>query len=413
MIGIINKDSSFFTVESPDVSLKDRDFSKNLMSLNIKEEMSSLTQGTLTFYDFDDYFSRVLRIGVRLNISWGYRNYNVIPDSVIESQYNIDEISGDLIRRGYQGFISNPSGSGNSSGVKTYNCNFSAYGFRGEEYSHRYENGTKKTVVSEAFDNLGISATKRLIDFTLGNDKVTFDKYVRQDETTFAFLSKKALEWGAIFHVAFTPAGETVGFFVDKNKMGTKILPKWTLGAGGDSHILGYNGEINNVISYKFTQSGSESGAGDNVRLDIKDGQIIFRRYVAEQKSIITYRLDYEKVQKEFNDVDSTQQQQLIKFQEFMSTKTFAEIKHFFTPVEQQTAPSGYGYRINCEMIGNPLFIPGTIIKINNGFPDFLCDDESIWYLNSVNHRIDSSGYNMSIEVIDVFNLSPIGLPVL
>jgi len=63
-------------------------------------------------------------------------------------------------------------------------------------------------------------------------------------------------------------------------------------------------------------------------------------------------------------------------------------------------------------MIGNPLYIPGAQVKINNGFPDFLCADQSKWYLQTVDHKIDSGGYGMSIEVIDVFNLSPIGLPV-
>jgi len=412
LIGLENKDTSFFTVESPDVTLKDVNFSKNLISLNIQEKMGAIPQGSLSFYDPNHYFSRILRTGVRLIISWGYRNALDTPDSLIERKLNFDEVSGNLIRRGYQGFVSSPTGSGGKDGNVVFNCNFSSFGFRGEDESKLYTTGNKASVVNKAFDDIGI--TKKYIDFTLGGDLVTVDKYVRQDESTFAFLNRMAVEWQAFFHVAFSPDGDPVGVFIDKNKIGSTSLPLWVLNARGKSNAIGWKGELNNVISYKWSSSESERGVGDNVRLDIVDGQIQFRQYSAEQEKVVTWRLDQTKIQNAFAGAGSEGLDSQIKLtQELLSKNDFEEIKKFFTPVDQTTAPDGYGYRLNCEMIGNPLYIPGNLIAVKNGFPDRIGGDQSKWYLHSVSHKIDRSGYMMSIEVVDVFNLSPIGLPVL
>lgn len=414
MIGLENRDSSFFTIESPDIGLSDVDFNKNLISLTISEKMSAIPQGSLQFYDPDHYFSRILRTGVTLRISWGYRNLNDTPDSLIAKKLNFDEISGQLVRRGYEGFISSPTGEGSSDGVSRYNCNFTSWGFRGEETSKPYTEGTKSTVISQAFDDIGISQDKRLIDFTLGNDKITPDKYVRQDETTYAFLTRLSIAWRTLFHVAFSPKGEYVGIFIDHNKIGTTNLPSWVLESGGLSNAIGWKGELNNVKSYTWSSSESESGIGDNVRLDIVDGQIVFRQYVAEQETVVTWRLDQKKIQDAFAGASTEGLDSQVKLtKELLSKNDFESIKHFFTPVEQLTAPNGFGYRINCDMIGNPLYMPGNLIVVNNGFPDRLGGKQSKWYLNSVTHKIDRSGYNMTIEVVDVFNLSPIGLPIL
>lgn len=411
MIGIENKDSSFFTIESPDVELQEEDFEENLLSLSITEKMSAIPQGTLALYDPTHFSSRVLRTGVRLIISWGYRTLDFTPDSLLSEKLNFDEVRGSIVRRGLQGFVSSPTGGGSSGGVVTFNCNFTAFGFRGTEESKLYTTGTKRTVVEKAFNDLGI--VKRIIDFTLGSDAITPDKYYRQDESTYAFLNRLAIEWGALFHVTFDQSGSPVGIFIDPNKVGSVPLQAFALSAIGTSNILGYNGELSNVKSYKWSSSESERGVGDNVRADIVDGKIIFRRYVADDERVITYRLDQAKIQKEFSDTSSGLFQRLKKANELLSKNDFEQVKHFFIPIEQSTAPSGYGYRIKADMIGNPLFIPGNLAVISNGFPDRLGGSQSKWYIQSVDHTIDSSGYNMSVEIVDVFNLSPVGLPVI
>lgn len=407
-IGIENRDSSFFTVESPDVTLENQDFAKDLLSLTITEKTGAIPQGSLQFYDPDHNYSRILRTGARLRISWGYKSYFTTPDSLLAKTLNYDEVSGELIRRGFEGFVSSPTGGGSNSGVITYNCNFTSFRFRGSAEPKVYKQVKKRDVITGAFDDLGIDPVKRIIDFSLGEDFVYEE---RQYETVFAFILRKAIDYHAFFQVAFSPKGEPVGFFADESKVGDENFIGWTLGATGKSNVIGYKGKLNNVISYTWNSSESESGIGDNVMLDIVDGQIIFRRYAAEEDRVITWRLNQEKIQRVYGKAEA--EGTLLKLTaEFLSKNDFEQIKHFFIPEESPTAPNGYGYRINAQMIGNPLYIPGNLIKIENGFPDRLCADQSKWYLQTVTHRIDRTGYFMTIEVVDTFNLSPVGLVV-
>lgn len=409
-IGILNKDSSFFTVESPDITLENQDFSKDLISLSITEKTGAMPQGTLQFYDPEHHYSRILRTGARLRISWGYKSYFETPDSLLAKTLNFDEVTGELIRRGYEGFVSSPTGGGSGDGVITYNCNFNAHRFRGTSEPKIYKNIKKKDIISRAFDDLGIDSIKRIIDFSLGEDFVYEE---RQYETTFAFILRKAIDYHAFFQIAFSSQGEPVGFFADEAKVGDDTFVGWTLGATGKSNIIGYKGKLNNVISYTWNSSESESGIGDHVIIDIVDGQVVFRRYAAEEDSVVTWRLDPEKIQKVYSEeVNQGLDAQIRLTKNLLSKNDFEQIKRFFTRVESPTAPNGYGYRINCEMIGNPLYIPGNLIKISNGFPDRLCADQSKWYLQTVTHKIDRRGYFMSIEVVDTFNMSPVGLVV-
>jgi len=409
MIGIENKDSSFFTIESTDISLNNKSYEKNLISLSITEKEGAMPQGTLSFYDPDDWFSKILRTGVSLKISWGYKKIGTSIDSLLAKKLNLDEISGSLIRRGLEGFVSSPTGAGGPNGQKTFNCNFTSFGFRGTDQSKLYTTGKKKDVISDAFDDLGI--TTKNIDFSLGDDSLTKDYGVRQDEPTFRFVNRLAKEWRCLFHVGYSPDGNSVGIFVDANKVGEPQYAYMLYNAVGTSNIIGYMGELNNVNSYTWSSSESESGVGDNVRTDIVDGQIVFRRFVAEQEKTITYRLDLEKIQKVYKDVDDLSSQIKIT-KELLSKKTFDQIKHFFTPIESSTAPTGFGYRIKCNMIGNPLFGPPNEVRINNGFPERLGGTQSKWYVHSTTHNIDKNGYNMNAEIVDVFTLSPIGLAV-
>ena len=131
MVGITNKDSSFFTIESPDMTLNEKDFQRNLISLSITEKLDAIPQGTLKFYDPDHIYSRILRTGAKLSLTWGYKNFGVSLDSILPKQINPAEITGGLIRRGLNGFVSSPSGSGSNRGQVIYNCNFTSFEFRG------------------------------------------------------------------------------------------------------------------------------------------------------------------------------------------------------------------------------------------------------------------------------------------
>ena len=409
MIGLTNHDSSFFEISSSDVNLEDTFISKNLIRLTITEQREAMTQGSLTLYDPDDLFSRLLRTGVNIDIAWGYRD-NLARNEIQVNEVNADEINGALVRRGLQAFISSPSGSGDARGVVTYNCKFTAYRFRGLDGTRVYTSGTKRDVIVDVFDRIGVSSSMRFIKFRVGADSLDTERSVRQDETDFQFLTRLAREWTALFSMGFSPDGEVVAVFMDYDQIGNNRLPAWILSATGSTHAIGYRGEINNVISYTWTSNESENGVGSNVQLDFVDGNVVFRRFVAEQETIVSYRLRPERIRNAIEGVEAdgiVAQTNLVR--ELLSTQDFEQIEHFFDPYESTTAPQGFGYRITAEMLGNPLFLPPNQIIINNGFPDRIGGNQAKYYLDKVTHVLDKSGYKMSVEVIDAFSISDIG----
>jgi phage protein D len=412
VIGLESNDNAFFTVESDDVNLQNNDYSRNLLSLSISEKKGRMPQGTLSFNDPQDLFSRILRTGARLKISWGYKKGVVTPESLLTQRLNFDEITGDIQRRGMEVQVNSPSGGGAQNGQKTYNCNFFALGMRGDDSARTWTEGTKADVIATIFDELGILPTNRIIDFTIGTDALNYNQGVRQNESNFMFLSRLALEWRTLFHIGYNQAGQMAGIFVDQNKIGDPRYNQLFLSATGTSHVLGYKGELSNVISYSWDSAESQSGVGDNVKVEVVDGKITFRRFVAEQQKTITYRLNQQRIKEVYENSESIQDSLRIT-KELLSVQDFEQVKHFFDPVESSTAPFGYGYTIKAKLLGNPLMAPPNKIKISNGFPDVLDNSGAFWYIQTAKHTISRSGYFTDLEIIDVFTLSPVGLPVL
>lgn len=411
MIGLTNHDTSFFEVTSEDISIDDQIISKNVISLSVTEQRNAMPQGSLVIYDPDDVYSRVLRTGINLFISWGYRD-GLLRTEIVNDKFNSDEINGSLIRRGLQGFISSPNGSGSDKGVRKYGCKFTSFHFRGLDETRVYTSGTRADVINDVFDRIGVSQELRAIDFRIAGDLLNSERSVRQDETDFMFLTRLAREWSALFAMGFSPRGETVAVFIDIDRVGDNRMPSWISGAVGSTHALGYQGEINNVIDYKWISNESENGVGANVRLEFVDGQVVFRRFVAEQESIVSYRIRPDRIREAIEAEDSaTAQIQL--FRDLLSRNDFESIEHFFDPYESTTAPQGFGYRITAKTLGNPLFMPPNQIIINNGFPDRLGGAQTKYYIDKVTHNIDKSGYKCSLEVIDAFSLSDIGQGIL
>lgn len=411
-VGIINRDSIFFTVESPDVSLNEQDLSEHLESFSITERTNAMPQGTLSFNDPGHVISRIFRVGAKLKVSWGYKDFGQTLDSLLPKDLNLDEITGPIIRRGIEGFISSPSGGAAQNGKISFNCNFTGLNFRGPDSNNEFTSGNKRGVINQAFDAIGVSPLYRKIDFSRGSDSVTTQHSVRQDETTFLFLVRLAKEWGALFHMAYMQDGSIGAMFIDPDRTDKNPLPRWLYKSIGNSHLLGWNGSIQNVISYSWTNNQGESGIGDNVILEPVNGELVFRRFQAKDQSVTTWKLNYEKVQALYADNNVSQAERTKFTTEYFNTKSFEEVKHFFDPVESSTAPQGYGYRVKARMIGNPLVAPPSKVKFNNGFPDQIGSADTTWYLETVTHTINNSGYFMDVEIVDAFNLSPVGLVI-
>ena len=166
-IGITNRDSSFFSIKSLDargsVINENQDFNKDLISLNVTEEVGKRTTGNIKFLDNDNIYNRILREGVLLEISWGYGD---IDETTIKAKdRNPSEYTGDTARRGFRVKCYNPAGNGGANGVRTYSMNFvdqvdQGYGVEFKKFEKIY----KGQLVLDVMRNL-LRVDKSIIDF--------------------------------------------------------------------------------------------------------------------------------------------------------------------------------------------------------------------------------------------------------
>ena len=410
-VNINNKDLSFFTVTSPDIEETEQDLTSKIISLTINEEMGRLPFGTLTLYDPTQVYTRILRNGLKMDITWGYKVFDDGEKTKVLVNLNTDEMTGRRERRGFNAIISSPSGSASQGGQVVYNCNFSSLGFRGDEYSRDFEDMKKKDIVRRVFDELGVSSAFRDIRFQLGEQELSGDTKVRQDETNFQFLVRMSYEWRALFRLGHTPKGEIAGIFIDPDYLNRTYFHDWTTGGKGQSNYFDFMGAVSNVISYTWKNNEGENGVGDNVQMTMIDGKPTFLRFVQENEKVVAYRLVPERIGEELTKkgLESGIQGQTRLMKDWLNVKDFEQIKRFFVPIESSTAPQGFGYEIKAKMIGNPLVSPPTIANFGEGFPERIGNIQTKWYVRKVAHTINNTGYFMDVEIVDAFAISPTG----
>lgn len=405
MIGLYNKDSSFFTVQLLNTKGPDLIRQQDVLSLQVTEEMDKITMGTLRLYDPALAYSRILREGVEVGLSWGYKKLGV----------DVREFGSDLFsdlqdRRGFKAIVQNPSGGGDSRGALTFNCSFVCLDWRGLQDHIVHSGGTKATVVQRAMARIGVTLLD--VRFKMGSDIVGGDTSVRQYETDFHFLSRLAREWRAVFRIGYSPEGVLCGVFIDQDFLATSSVAKRMCGGG---LTLNFNaGEKSNVVEYSWQCHAGENGAGDNVQMEMVNGEIVFRRFTIENEKVRTWKLNTKRIEEEFNSREKTGgmagQWQLVR--EVMDARDFEQVKRFFDPVDTTTAPNGLGYSVNAKVLGNPAAIPPAIVDFQEGFPDRLrkgTGRNTTFYLRKASHSIDQSGYFTDLEVVDVYLISPTG----
>jgi hypothetical protein len=412
MAGLSNKDSSFFEIRSPDVEIDEQVQTSDLISLSVNEQMGQLTQGTITLYDPNMIYARILRLGVRLRLAWGYKDMDADPKSLQASIQNLDEFSGAIERRGLEAFIEAPTGSGTDKGVITYNANFTALGLRGDDQVRVFDTGTYEDVIRAVLTELGVPTGNQDIRFALGKTQITTENAVRQEESNFAFLTRLASrEWRAFFAMNYDPKGQIHAIFVDPQILGLSPYQNAVMGTFGRSNLLDYKGLVNNVINYSWKNNAGRAGTGDSVQVLFVDGRPTFTRYNAETQTVTTWQLRPERIEAELERKgnDTGIQGQTAMLTDVLGAQSFEEVQRFFEPIEQTTAPQGYGYEVKVRMFGNPMIMAGNLVKFGEGFPDVLGSAQTNWYIRNVAHTINQSGYFMDVDVVDAYTFSPTG----
>ncbi len=409
MAGLTNKDTSFFQIESPDLEIDTLIHTRDLISLSIVEQLYQMTQGTIKLRDPNHIYSRILRIGARLKLGWGYREWDAHPRALGAQVQNLDEFTGQIERRGLEVRIDSPSGDADQQGRVSYNCNFTAIQWRGDTNVRTFASGNRADVVHTVLDELGVSRTRRDVRFQRDAETLTSETAVRQTESNFAFLTRLASrEWRTFFAMNYDQAGNLWAIFVDPDLIGVSAYQNAVMGTFGRSNLLDYQGNVSNVISYGWRNNAGRSGTGDSVQIAMVNGQPTFVRYNAETQQVVTWRLRSDLVEAELERAGTLRNQAIIT-RDVLGARSFDEVKRFFEPIEHSTAPQGYGYEVDAKMLGNTMTMAGNLVEFGFGFPPVLGNPQTNWYARSVNHTITTEGYKMDVGVADAFSLSVTG----
>ena len=426
MIQQLNKDSSFFIIDSPDIAgapaFKDKKVNRYLqdkiISFQVTEEMGKCTTGSLKIYDPRHVYSRVFRNGVRFDITWGFKKYNAkLLEQGVNSS-NANEITGLSERRGLKCVVHVPSGTGPQDGNIVYNITFYSMEIFSDQIIKLWDSGTYADVVREIFTSFEISSENQIIDFSLGNTALSRNTALRQEEPNYKFLMRRAYEWRSAFQIGYNQKGKRIGVFLDPDKIANSEYTKKLTGAKGFYRTLEYRDGLANTIDYSWAQHVGEQGVGDSVRLTVVNGQTVVQRFQAETETVTTWVFVPEKIRQELNEKDNfIDKTALVK--QWLKVNDFQTLVNqgFFKKVVQTTAPQGFGYTINVKMIGDPLLTSMTRINFGAGFPDRLQQANAkekkdidrfltSFYIKKITHTIDKNGYLCNSEIADAYTVN-------
>ena len=405
--GLYNQDSSFFSITSPDIKLPEKVLNEDIISFTYEEEVGRFSTGTLSIIDNEHYYSQVLKMGAKLEVSFGYATRDLSENAALLAMKNFDQLKGGTARTGVRAFIINPSGSASADGKVIYNCNF-----YGREYLNpkKYATHTgipKKNLVRNLFADMGIF--NFYINFTRGNELLNKNTQIMQRATSYRLLLKLAREWRCIFRVGNAPDGSLTAVFISPEYIGNPIVAK-TMGeaVGGSSIFVDWKEGVGNTMEYTWKNHQGANGTGDNVVPVMgPNGQMTFMRYVTKGDTIKAYEFKPERVKKKLESAGGTLEK--IKLMaEFVSVTDFAEIEQYFVPVDIDTAPQGFGYSMQLKMLGMPLMSVPIKVVFGEGFPIWFNPKDPdkhriTFYSRKVTHRIDNQGYKMDLDIVDAF----------
>lgn len=407
-IGFYNQDSSFFEVlTGNDNTVGDASsINKEIISLSVVEEFSKIITGTIQMYDpFNVALDRILHVGQKLKISWGYKR----PDSSLLAAFsmreNPDEVQGLFKRTGVEVFVMNVSGEGTDDGQIIYNCNFMGSAFASGMKQKIYTGMKRGDVIREVLTRMKIPTSNQLVNFRRQNEMLTQDTALLQYESNFQFINRMSFEMGAVFSIGQGSKG-SVALFADYNTKEMERFSNMVSDSSGNSFILNYKQGTANVQSYSFQQLAGDA-AGDNVQIIWIGNQPTFQRFRAEEQRIVDYKIDTEKIKKYIQSYPglrdkSSAIKELLQIDNF---KTLVD-RQFFVETVSMTAPQGYGWKFNILMLGNPLFTSPMRANFGKGFPSICTSKKTSFWTERVNHIVDRSGYHMNLDVADALTLT-------
>lgn len=406
MEAIFNQDSSYFKISLSDGT----EISTDVVSFEFTEEIGMMTKGSITLYDMQDFYGSTFLNNPNFTLEFGYKTRNVNKSQAQQLSKNPKELLNTGIRTNIKCIGITPSWQYSNDGRKLFTISFYGQFFKSNltEQTVSYQ-GTRTLVIQEAMTKLGVT----VFNIDLGRQKKNLgaNTYVRQTETTFRFLVRLAYEWHCVFQMGYNSAGLLAGMFVDQEKIGTESVASFNaalVGSVGGSKLLEYGigSTLPNVITCNIQKHVGNSGQGDGTIINVINGQVVPTTYVTETQFVEVLILDEAEL-KRFIGEHQDQEKQIIKqvlgANNIDSTILDRTIRSFFKKTNFSTAPQGFGYSADIQMIGDPTLIPTIEIFFGHGFTKALQPKDKLnkFYLSKATHKMSSQGYFTNITVGD------------
>jgi hypothetical protein len=235
-----------------------------------------------------------------------------------------------------------------------------------------------------------------------------------QRENNFNLLTRLANKWKANFILGNNPDGKAIGLFVNKKNMGDftvqQFIRKSTSFLAERTKELFYNsGSDSNVISYTWKDHVGDSGQGDGNTIQLVNGIPVHTNIVLPGQSVTTWRINPDKIRKKLG-AEASISDKINLTKELLSSTNFDQVQWAFDQVQQETAPQGMGFTVECQMLGDPfLTVPYDVI-FKKGFPYPLTQNQALigkrtnFYIQKTNHSFSKGeGYRTSITVVDSY----------
>lgn len=411
---INNFDSSFFSVKIDgilDKSIEAEYLTDKVISMQITEEMHKMITGTMVLMEDENFRTSLsLRRFRKIEIQWGYKNKEQIQKDAYAKIKNSKELFTPMqATRVAKGYIQNPSWQSGQDGKMTYSCSFICFETPWTLVGNNYfSSGNRFTVIQQTILSMGILVS--FVKFRRMNEILTYDTGIRRNNISgFKFLNNLALEWQCLFRIAYDKTGMPVALFCDyTDEASIMQFVNLVGGCTGLSVLWEYKSGMRNVLSYNAQHSQSE-GAGDNVVPMMINGAVTFQRFNATTEKVQYFVLNTAEMAKEMKNSAA----QAALFKDWIGRKSWDDtgangkaVSKYFTLMDDKTAPQGIGFTVSLEAIGNPLCTAPARAKFGKGFPAILGTDTTTFYQTSVVHRIDKSGYKMSVSVVDAFTMT-------
>jgi len=355
-----------------------------IISASVVETMGEMDSCNISMLDPNVLYSRIFRGGVEFTFDWGTSKDK---------------------RGAIRFYVNSPSGSGSANGQVVFNMRGQATD-GGIMYGRYFNTGNKGEVVASVLKEMNVLDAE--IDFNRMTEPVNNDCKIGQgnNESNFRFLARMASEWRCVFRIGVTKKGMKCAVFCEPSRLSTKLFQqKIAL----SPCFLEYGGGMANVINYSWQDNSLDSAQGSAVQTRMINGEIQYFRYIAKDETVVTYRLNEEAINAEWQQQESMQDKASF-IADIMKVKTFEEVKRFFIEDTITTAPQGSGLTVKVHMFGDINVTAGQTVTFGQGFPDRIGAKDRTWYIKSVTHSMDNNGYFCDLEIVDSFVLFSSGM---